>query len=157
MTTANSGTTSTRDHGVYVAGLGLRQAATVTDLLAAINAACASAGIGVAQLAALATSAEKAPTPAVVAAALQLGVALIAVQRPALDAATGRCLIQSAASLAATGLPSLAEAAALAGAGPRSHLLAPRVAHGAATAAVALSAASTAATLPQSMPGHHTP
>lgn len=157
MTTANSGTTSTRDHGVYVAGLGLRQAATVTDLLAAINAACASAGIGVAQLAALATSAEKAPTPAVVAAALQLGVALIAVQRPALDVAAGRCLTHSAASLAATGLPSLAEAAALAGAGPRGHLLAPRVANGAVTVAIALSAATAAATLPQFLPGQHTP
>lgn len=156
MTTAHALSSTPLAQGGHVAGLGMRSAASATDILAAITAACEAAGANVPQITALATSAKKAQATAVRAVAAQLCIPIVALEQEALRASADRCRTTSAASLEATGLPSLAEAAALAGAGLHAKLLAPRVAHGAATAAIATSAAPVAANN-SSLPGQHTP
>ena len=66
------------------------------------------------------------------------GVKLVFVPQADLEAAASRILTHSERVLAATGVPSLSEAAALAAAGPGARLLAPRVAVGPATCALAV-------------------
>jgi len=116
---------------VRVAGLGFRQTATADSLRAALLAA---GGEGVA---ALATLAEKAAAPALLALAGALGVPVIPITAAAL--AGVETLTDSPRLRAFLGTGSLAEAAALCAAGPGARLLGPRAAapDGMATAAIA--------------------
>jgi cobalt-precorrin 5A hydrolase len=113
-----------------VAGLGCARGVTTAEVLAAIEAAR-----GGRHLDALATVPEKRHEPALVDAAGRLGLPLLVV-----DASTvleARLATRSSLSLAATGSPSASEAAALAAAGPDARLLAPRLALGRVTCAIA--------------------
>lgn len=71
------------------------------------------------------------------AAAAQLGLHLMLVEREALMAAQPRCVTHSARALSAVGLASIAEAAALAAAGASGRLILPRISENGATCALA--------------------
>ena len=118
-----------------VAGIGCRRGAAPEAILAAVALALRQAGREDVTL--LATIAAKRDEPGIAAAAAALAVPLEIVE----DAAAQPTLTESAASRAATGLGSVAEAAALAAAGPGARLLAPRIATGGATCALAESKA----------------
>ena len=144
-----------------VAGIGFRKGVSAGEVVAAVEAALASSApaapasehtCGYASessvfrlrsaskplpLDALATAAFKAGEPGIIAAAAALGLPLIKIEEHELRAASNRCLTRSAASLAAAGVPSVAEAAALAAAGKGARLLAPRIAIGNVTCALA--------------------
>lgn len=122
---------------MIVAGIGCRKAASASDIEAAIGAALERAGLAGDTLDRLATSAEKSQEVGIAAAAAALGVPLVIVADAELTAAGARTLTHSARVLELTGVPSLAEAAALAAGGDSARLLAPRVAVGAATCALA--------------------
>jgi cobalt-precorrin 5A hydrolase len=64
-------------------------------------------------------------------------VPLLVVPQRDLEAAGARTVTKSARVVALAGVPSVAEAAALAAGGPRARLIAPRVAVGPATCALA--------------------
>ena len=117
---------------MIVAGFGFRPAASEASLIDALTKAQAAAG-GMAQ--ALATAADKADAPALVALSQRLQLPLIAVPLAAL----GKLGSLSRQVPARYGGRSLAEAAALAAAGPGALLLAGRVgsADGTAMAAIA--------------------
>jgi cobalt-precorrin 5A hydrolase len=117
-----------------VAGIGCRRGCDVAAILDAIARACAAAGR---RADALATPDFKAGEPGLVEAARRLGLTLRAVPRAALEAAQPGCVTRGEAALRATGLGSISEACALAAAGPGARLLAPRVAAGGATCALA--------------------
>jgi cobalt-precorrin 5A hydrolase len=125
---------------VIVAGVGCRKGADAADIMAAITLALMDAGIAAAALTMVATAARKAEEPGIAAAASVLGVPVVVVAQHALEAAGARTTTRSARALAVAGVPSVAEAAALAAAGPQARLLAPRVAVGPATCALADSA-----------------
>jgi cobalt-precorrin 5A hydrolase len=73
----------------------------------------------------------------IVAAAAARGVLLVLIAQDALEAAGPRTLTRSARSMDTLNVHSVAEAAALAAAGPSARLLAPRVAVGPVTCALA--------------------
>lgn len=114
-----------------VAGLGFRAAATTESLRGALLAA------GGQDIAALATLAEKAAAPAVLALARELGLPVLPLAAAAL--AGVETLTQSPGQQARFGTGSLAEAAALCAAGSGARLLGPRAVSpdGLATAAIA--------------------
>jgi cobalt-precorrin 5A hydrolase len=124
---------------VIVAGVGCKRGTAAPDIEAAIRAALARAGLAAVELTAIATSAGKGAEPGIAAAAANLGVRIVAIADTELKAAGARVTTRSERVLALTGVPSLAEAAALAAAGPTAHLVAPRLAVGAATCALASS------------------
>ncbi|MDB5370488.1 MAG: cobalamin biosynthesis protein CbiG [Roseomonas sp.] len=74
-------------------------------------------------------------------AARSLGLPLVFIGRPALEAVQPRCPTRSEAALRATGLASVAEACALAAAGEGAMLLAPRRGGAGVTCAVAAGSA----------------
>jgi cobalt-precorrin 5A hydrolase len=125
------------DKAVIVAGIGCRRGASAQEVRAAIEAALGRHALAPTVLAALATSAAKGHEPGIVAAASALGVPLVLVPQPELEAAGARTATRSERVRAATGVPSLAEAAALAAGGPAARLIAPRIAVGPATCALA--------------------
>jgi cobalt-precorrin 5A hydrolase len=125
------------DKTMIVAGVGCRKGTTAVEIEAAITAALARAGLGIAAVDAVATSAAKAGEPGVAAAASSIGVPLVLVTLDDLAAAGARAATRSERVLALTGVPSVAEAAALAAGGPAARLIAPRVAVGPATCALA--------------------
>jgi cobalt-precorrin 5A hydrolase len=127
------------DQAMIVAGVGCRKGAPAADIEAAIAAALDRAGLLALALSAIATSATKGGEPGIAAAASALGVPLVLVSQDKLEAAGHRTMTTSARVVAVTGVPSLAEAAALAAGGPASRLIAPRVAVGPATCALAQS------------------
>jgi len=122
---------------MIVAGVGCRKGAAAAEVEAVIAAALARAGLGVDALDLIATSAAKGTEPGIVAAASARGVPLVALPPVDLEAAGARTLTYSERVIALTGVPSLAEAAALAAAGPTARLMAPRIAVGPATCALA--------------------
>ena len=126
---------------MIVAGIGCRRGAAAIDIEAAIRAALARAGIGAADLNAIATSTAKETEAGIATAALIFGVDVVPIAEAELKAAGARVTTRSDRVLALTGVPSLAEAAALAAAGPSSRLIASRLVVGAATCAVASSGA----------------
>jgi cobalt-precorrin 5A hydrolase len=115
-----------------IAGLGFRKAAGIDSLRGALIAAGGTGG-----LVALATAAEKAGAPSLVALAAELRLPICAIAPTALAAAETRTRSDRVASRFNTG--SVAEASALAAAGPAARLLGPRAvsADGMATAAIA--------------------
>jgi len=122
---------------VIVAGIGCRRGASAADVAAVINAALAHAALTPDALDAIATSQAKGSEPGIVAAAASFGLPLILVPQADLAAADARTATRSERVLALTGAASVAEAAALAAGGPQARLLAPRIALGPATCALA--------------------
>jgi len=122
---------------MIVAGVGCRRGTAGAQIEAAIAAALAQAGLGREAVRAIATSAAKANEPGIAAAASAIGVPLVLVANDDLAAAGERAATRSERVLALAGVPSVAEAAALAAGGPASRLIAPRVAVGPATCALA--------------------
>jgi cobalt-precorrin 5A hydrolase len=119
-------------HAMIVAGFGFRVSASETALREALERAQAAAGV---TAEAIATAADKAGAPALVAVALRLNLPLFAVPLAELGGA-GTLSRQVPARY---GGRSLAEASALAAAGPGARLLVGRVgsADGKAMAAMA--------------------
>jgi cobalt-precorrin 5A hydrolase len=122
---------------VIVAGIGCRKGAGADAVEAAIAAALAHCGLAAQALSFIATSSAKGDEVGIAAAASALGVPLVVVPQTALEAAGERTTTKSERVLLHTGVPSLAEAAALAAAGPAARLIAPRIAVGSATCALA--------------------
>jgi cobalt-precorrin 5A hydrolase len=122
---------------MIVAGIGCRRGASASEIGAAIAAALSRAGLRHDALGLIATPAMKAGEPGIAAAATDLGVPLVLVPRADLEAAGARTQTRSARVVALLGVPSAAEAAALAAGGPAARLLAPRIAIGPATCALA--------------------
>jgi cobalt-precorrin 5A hydrolase len=122
---------------MIVAGVGCRKGAQAADIQAAIAAALDRAGLAAAALCLIATSASKGGEPGIAAAASAIGVPLVLIPQADLEAAGSRTATRSARVIAFAGVPSLAEAAALAAGGPPARLIAPRIAVGPATCALA--------------------
>ena len=126
---------------MIVAGIGCRRGAPAPDIEAAVHAALAHAGVRLEALDAVATMAAKQNEAGIKATAKKLGVVVVPVSDPELKAAGARTQTRSERVLALMGVPSVAEAAALAAAGPTARLIAPRLAVGSATCALAASEA----------------
>jgi cobalt-precorrin 5A hydrolase len=122
---------------MIVAGVGCRKGAQAADIEAAIVAAFARAGLPSTKLALIATSAAKGGEPGIAAAATAIGVPLVLIPQGDLSAAGARTVTKSERVIALTGVPSVAETAALAAGGPTARLIAPRIAVGPATCALA--------------------
>lgn len=122
---------------MIVAGIGCRKGVSALEVEAAIAAALASAGLATQQLDLIATPAVKGGEPGIVNAASARGVPLVLVPQANLEAVGGRTATHSKRVLAIMGVPSAAEAAALAACGPTARLVAPRIAVGPATCALA--------------------
>jgi cobalt-precorrin 5A hydrolase len=122
---------------MIVAGVGCRKGTAAAEIEAAIAAALARAGLGIAAVRLIATSAAKGDEPGIAAAAVSIGVPLVVVAQDDLAAAEERVATRSERVLALTGVPSVAEAAALAAGGPAARLIGPRIAVGPATCALA--------------------
>jgi len=122
---------------MIVAGVGCRKGVRAADVEAAITAAFARAGVAASELRLIATSAAKGDEPGIAAAASAIGVPLVLVPQGDLAAAGMRAPTRSERVIALVGVPSVAEAAALAAGGPAARLIAPRVAVGPATCALA--------------------
>jgi cobalt-precorrin 5A hydrolase len=136
-----------------IAGIGCRSGVSLEQVEAAINAAInvlqyaeaanhAVHAIGTTPpprltLSAIATPAAKAGEPGITTAAASRGVPLLLISQEALEAASPGALTRSGRSLAAMNVPSVAESAALAAAEPAPRLLAPRIAVGPVTCALA--------------------
>jgi cobalt-precorrin 5A hydrolase len=121
---------------MIVAGIGCRKGISAADVEAAIEAAFLPALVGSRRLDLIAAPALKAE-PAIRDAAAARGLRLMWIPQSDLEAAGPRTLTYSARSMQAMNVPSVAEAAALAAAGPQGRLLAPRVAVGPVTCALA--------------------
>jgi cobalt-precorrin 5A hydrolase len=122
---------------MIVAGVGCRKGTAAAEIEAAITAALARAGLGIAAVHLIATSAAKGDEPGIAAAANSIGVPLVVVAQAELAAAGERVTTRSERVLALTGVSSVAEAAALAVGGPAARLIGPRIAVGPATCALA--------------------
>jgi cobalt-precorrin 5A hydrolase len=122
---------------MIVAGIGCRAGTSAPEIEAAITAALKGVARTDARLDIIATVDGKAQEAGIADAARARGVRLVIVPRHDLDVAAAQAVTRSPRVLALTGLPSVAEAAALAAAGPNARLLAPRVAVGPATCAIA--------------------
>jgi cobalt-precorrin 5A hydrolase len=129
------------DQTMIAAGIGCRRGATALDIVAAIRAALARANIAADALDVIATIEAKRTETGILAAAESLGVSIVIVREHELALAGDRVETHSDRVLTLTGVGSVAEAAALAAAGPSARLIAPRVSTGAATCALAASAA----------------
>jgi cobalt-precorrin 5A hydrolase len=106
-----------------VVGVGASRGVSQAEVLALVRAVLREAGVPEASVAALATVDGKAGEPAITAAAVRLGVPLMAYDAHTLAAVD--VPTPSGAPLAALGTPSVAEAAALAAA-PGGELLVPK-------------------------------
>ena len=126
------------DQAMIVAGVGCRAGASAREIEAAIAAALARAGLAAGALGMIATSFAKGNEPGIAAAASGRGVKFVVVPQAEFEAAGARAVTRSERVLALTGVPSVSEAAALAAGGPASRLIAPRVAVGPATCALAI-------------------
>jgi cobalt-precorrin 5A hydrolase len=122
---------------MIVAGVGCRKGARAADIEAAIVAAFARVGVATTELRFIATSAAKGGEPGIAAAASAIGVPLVLIPQGDLAAAGARTATRSERVIALTGVPSIAEAAALAAGGPGARLMAPRIAVGPVTCALA--------------------
>jgi cobalt-precorrin 5A hydrolase len=122
---------------VIVAGLGCRKGVSAAQVESAIEAALAHHRLADHQLQRIAVPALKGTEAGVVAAGAARGVPLVLINQKSLEAASPRTLTRSARSMAAMNVHSVAEAAALAAGGPNARLLAPRVAVGPVTCALA--------------------
>jgi cobalt-precorrin 5A hydrolase len=122
---------------VIVAGVGCRKAISAAQVESAIEAALLHNRLAGHQLSVIAVPAVKGTEAGIVAAAAARGVLLVLIAQDALEAVGPRTLTRSARSMDTLNVHSVAEAAALAAAGPNARLLAPRVAVGPVTCALA--------------------
>ena len=122
---------------VIVAGVGCRKAISAAQVESAIEAALQYNRLAAHRLERIAVPAVKGAEAGIVAAAAARGVPLVLIAQNALEAADLRTLTRSARSMDTLNVHSVAEAAALAAAGPNARLLAPRVAVGPVTCALA--------------------
>jgi cobalt-precorrin 5A hydrolase len=120
---------------MIVAGIGCRKGASAAQIGAAVAAALSRTGIAAIDV--LAAPAAKGGEPGIPAAAAAFGVPLVLVPPAELQAAGPRTITLSERVMALAGVPSVAEAAALAAGGPAARLVAPRIAVGNATCALA--------------------
>jgi cobalt-precorrin 5A hydrolase len=125
------------DQAMIVAGIGCRRGTRAPDIEAALRAALQRAGLAADTLGAIATAAAKQHEPGIAATAEKLGVRLVLVAQAELQATAHRTQTNSDRVRALFGVPSVAEAAALAAAGAAGRLIAPRLAVGSATCALA--------------------
>jgi cobalt-precorrin 5A hydrolase len=95
--------------------------------------------VAASELRLIATAAAKGGEPGMVAAASAIGVPLVLIPPGDLAAAATRATTRSERVVALVGVASVAEAAALAAGGPAARLIAPRIAVGPATCALAVS------------------
>jgi len=124
---------------MIVAGIGCKAGASAQEIEAAIGAALSQAGLGSGALGLIATSYAKASEAGIAAAATKRGLMIAIVAQSDLESVGAKTVTRSERVLAVAGVPSVSEAAALAAAGPGARLLAPRVAIGPATCALAIS------------------
>jgi cobalt-precorrin 5A hydrolase len=122
---------------MIVAGVGCRAGASAREVEAAILAALTQAGLAAGALGVIATALAKGREPGIAAAALARGVKFVVVPQADLEAAGARIVTRSERVAALIGVPSVAEAAALGAAGSAARLIAPRVAVGPVTCALA--------------------
>jgi cobalt-precorrin 5A hydrolase len=122
---------------MIVAGIGCRTAILAEQVESALEAALRHSQIEADQLSVIAVPAVKGGEPGIVEAASARGVLLVLITQHALEEADLRTVTRSVRSIARFNVRSVAEAAALAAAGPHSRLLAPRVAVGPVTCALA--------------------
>jgi cobalt-precorrin 5A hydrolase len=122
---------------MIAAGIGCRRNISAAQVQAAIEAAFLRAGFASRHLDLIAVPVVKESEAGIREAAAALGLRLIFIPQDALEAAGAGALTRSAQSMAAMNVHSVAEAAALAGAGRNARLLAPRVAVGSVTCALA--------------------
>ncbi|MGJ5045120.1 MULTISPECIES: cobalamin biosynthesis protein [unclassified Bradyrhizobium] len=118
-------------------GIGCRRAADVADIEAVIAHALSLARLAPADVAVLATAADKASEPGVICAAQRLGRPLVAIASADMAAVADRAITRSDRVRCLKGVPSVAETAALAAAGVNARLILVRVANAVATCAVA--------------------
>lgn len=121
----------------FYLGIGYESAASLADLAAAVAAALSSAGLPMAELAAVATIDQKAAAGLVAALADELGLPVRYFSATVLEAETPRLKNPSDAVFAAMGCHGVAEAAALAAAGPAADLILPKTASKGVTCAIA--------------------
>ena len=122
---------------MIVAGIGCRKAILAAQVESAIATALRHSQIEADRLSVIAVPAAKGTEAGIVAAAAARGVLLVLITQDALEEADLRTVTRSARSMDTLNVQSVAEAAALAAAGPNSRLLAPRVAVGPVTCALA--------------------
>ena len=122
---------------MIVAGIGCRRGASAKAIMAAIEAALDHSGLAKGVVDIIATAASKGGEPGISDVAAALGLPLVLVAQHDLEAAAARSATRSERVIALTGVPSLAEAAALAAGGAAARLVAPRIALGPATCALA--------------------
>jgi cobalt-precorrin 5A hydrolase len=122
---------------MIAAGIGFRKAISAAQVEAAIDAALHRSLRARHELALIAVPAAKDGEAGVVLAAAECGVAVMLITQQALEAVNAQTLTRSARSMAAMNVHSVAEAAALAAVGPNARLLAPRIAVGPVTCALA--------------------
>ncbi|MGJ4912353.1 cobalamin biosynthesis protein [Bradyrhizobium sp. HKCCYLRH2060] len=118
-------------------GIGCRRAASVADIEAVIAQALSLARLAPADVAVLATAADKVSEPGVVSAAQRLGRPLVGVDLADMTAVADRAITRSDRVRRLKGVPSVAETAALAAAGANARLVLARVANAVATCALA--------------------
>jgi len=119
-----------------IIGIGCRRGASAAAITAAIETACARAGLTKEHLDVIATAASKEDEYGIASAAAALGVPLVFVPEIDLRAASDRVVTRSQRVMELMGVPSVAEAAALAVGGPAARLLAARITVGPVTCAL---------------------
>ncbi len=121
----------------YFLGVGHESAATFADMTQAVAAALAEVHVMAADIALVASIAQKAEAGLVAALAAQLGVKARYFSAAELEAETPRLKNPSDAVFARMGCHGVAEAAALAAAGPVAELILPKTSHKGITCAIA--------------------
>lgn len=122
---------------MIVAGIGSKRGVGVEEVLAALDAALARAGLAREDVSLIAAPAVKGGEAGISEAAAKLGLPLVLVPQTQLEAASNRTRTRSERVVALLRVPSAAETAALAAAGASARLLGPRLALGAVTCALA--------------------
>ena len=122
---------------LITAGIGCRKSISAAQVEAALQTALRLNALADSRLGLIAAPEVKGSETGLRAAAAARGVLLQLIPQPLLEAANPRTLTRSARSMAAMNVHSVAEAAALAAAGPDARLLAPRIAVGPVTCALA--------------------
>ena len=137
MASGHAGDAMGLDQAMIVAGVGCRAGASAHEVEAAIVTALDRAGLAAKRPGVIATGFVKGDEPGIAAAALARGAKFVVVPQADLEAANARAVTKSERVMALVGVPSVAEAAALAAAGTSARLVAPRIAVGPVTCALA--------------------
>ncbi|MBY0612314.1 MAG: cobalamin biosynthesis protein [Beijerinckiaceae bacterium] len=128
---------------MIVVGIGYASECKAAEIVTLIGQVCLMFGVERTGLEIIATLPERAMGPALVEAALDLGLTIVVPPEKDLKAAAPYCATQSERAQNRFGLPSVAEACALAaaaqGGGGLARLLGPRLQSARATCAIAVS------------------